>query len=441
MRVPRGGGGGGGGVTLVSIAVTPANPLLGVSQTQQMTAIGTYSDSSTLNLTSAVTWSSSDTGVGTITNGTNGGLLSCVGTGSSTIAATIGSVSGNTALSAPSPTVGQASAPRPSLTGSGTPALDAGMVFTLPSDVATVTIGLMNQTMLNDQGDDLLCNVGGGPHNGSGGYVGGANAGLDLGSVTVPKASFVEIADVPVTLGTNRQWLLTHSLPSSGVITHTDVPYGYSATGSEVIKPLPALSGIQNPTWLWAYLRYNTVKRRFVILADGIGLVGASDDAQTTWMATLAKNNDWGVDVQGGRGDTIFRFADPTTYPLALATAQWSDADVILGLGKSPTNTLGAYQAALTALVGIANTGLARRVYMQTLAPTPSVGNPSRDDFNNDIRANWASYGLYKAPVDADLILRNPADHTVLNPIYTNDTDNWNDAAHAVMAAAWQAVL
>jgi hypothetical protein len=81
--------------TLVSIALTPANPTIQVGATQQFTATGTYSDGSTQSLTSQATWSSSKTGVATISSS---GLASGVAGGSSTIAATLGSVSGNTTL-------------------------------------------------------------------------------------------------------------------------------------------------------------------------------------------------------------------------------------------------------------------------------------------------------------------------------------------------------
>ena len=53
--------------TLQSIAVTPTNPrtiLMGA--TQQFTATGTYSDSSTQNLTGQATWASSNTSVATV---------------------------------------------------------------------------------------------------------------------------------------------------------------------------------------------------------------------------------------------------------------------------------------------------------------------------------------------------------------------------------------
>ena len=51
--------------TLQSIAVTPVNPSIAKGLTQQFTATGTYSDSSTANLTGSVTWASATTSVAT----------------------------------------------------------------------------------------------------------------------------------------------------------------------------------------------------------------------------------------------------------------------------------------------------------------------------------------------------------------------------------------
>lgn len=85
--------------TLVSIAVIPANPSIANGTVQQFAAIGTYTDTSTQPLTTSVNWSSSNSGVATISNaaGSNG-LASTVAPGSSTITATLGSVSGSTGL-------------------------------------------------------------------------------------------------------------------------------------------------------------------------------------------------------------------------------------------------------------------------------------------------------------------------------------------------------
>ena len=89
-----------GTATLVSIAVTPANPSVAKGTTQQFMATGTYSDGSIQNLTSLVTWTSSSTTVATITSA---GLATGAGTGSTTIQATSGSISGSTGLTVAPP--------------------------------------------------------------------------------------------------------------------------------------------------------------------------------------------------------------------------------------------------------------------------------------------------------------------------------------------------
>lgn len=90
---------GGSDVALVSIAVTPETQTLVMGATQQYTATGTFSDSSTQDLTKLVTWSSSQQGTATISNATGAeGRASGVFTGTTTITATSGSISGTAAL-------------------------------------------------------------------------------------------------------------------------------------------------------------------------------------------------------------------------------------------------------------------------------------------------------------------------------------------------------
>src|SRR5262249_10843973 len=70
-------------------------PTLTVGGTQQFTATGTYSNGSTQNLTSQVTWASSNTAAATISST---GVATAAAAGSTTISATLGSVSGSTGL-------------------------------------------------------------------------------------------------------------------------------------------------------------------------------------------------------------------------------------------------------------------------------------------------------------------------------------------------------
>jgi hypothetical protein len=84
---------------LLSIAVTPSNPSVGVGATQQFYATGTFSGGSTYDLTQSVTWSSTSATVATISNvvGTRG-LATAAAAGSTTIEAVNGQISGSTLL-------------------------------------------------------------------------------------------------------------------------------------------------------------------------------------------------------------------------------------------------------------------------------------------------------------------------------------------------------
>jgi len=79
--------------TLLSIAVTPGNPSIVNGTAVQLTATGTYSDSSTRDLTTQVVWSSSDSTKATVSPT---GLVTAVATGSTTLTATSGNISGST---------------------------------------------------------------------------------------------------------------------------------------------------------------------------------------------------------------------------------------------------------------------------------------------------------------------------------------------------------
>lgn len=82
--------------TLVSIAITPnQSPSIDGANTQQFTATGTYSDASTQDLTSSVTWASSATGVATIDST---GLAQGISQGTTTISAAISGITGTMLL-------------------------------------------------------------------------------------------------------------------------------------------------------------------------------------------------------------------------------------------------------------------------------------------------------------------------------------------------------
>jgi len=90
--------------TIVSIAITPATPSVPLGLTQQFTAQGTFSDSTTQDITFDATWASSDTTVATVGNDvSNKGLAQTLKIGPTTISATFESVPGSTVLTVTTP--------------------------------------------------------------------------------------------------------------------------------------------------------------------------------------------------------------------------------------------------------------------------------------------------------------------------------------------------
>ena len=85
--------------TLVSIEVTPTNSSIANGLSTALQATGIYTDSTTHDLTSAVTWNSSAASVASISNlpGANG-LATTAGPGSATITASLSGISGSTNL-------------------------------------------------------------------------------------------------------------------------------------------------------------------------------------------------------------------------------------------------------------------------------------------------------------------------------------------------------
>lgn len=95
-------GGGNPDVVLVSIAITPANPNLILGTLNQFTAIGTYSDQSTKDITASVAWNSSNTNIASISGG---GMAAALALGSLSISATLDSITGSTSVNIQAPTL------------------------------------------------------------------------------------------------------------------------------------------------------------------------------------------------------------------------------------------------------------------------------------------------------------------------------------------------
>lgn len=89
------GSGHSGPPTLSSIAITPANTTISVGSNQQFAAQGIYSDGTTADLSSSVSWSSSDKTMASISGS---GLAAALAIGRPQITATSGGITGSTRL-------------------------------------------------------------------------------------------------------------------------------------------------------------------------------------------------------------------------------------------------------------------------------------------------------------------------------------------------------
>jgi hypothetical protein len=131
---------------LQSIAVTPANPSVETGLTKQLTATGTYSDSSTQNITAQVTWTSGTLATATVNSS---GLVTGVAAGTSLIGASLSSISGSTTLTVV--TLGSSWAPVTSGAGGGSGTTNALMGITW-TGTRFVTVGASGTIMTSPDG-------------------------------------------------------------------------------------------------------------------------------------------------------------------------------------------------------------------------------------------------------------------------------------------------
>jgi hypothetical protein len=89
-----------GTASLVSLGVTPTSASIAAGTTVQYTATGTFSDTTTQNLTGTVNWSSSATNVATISST---GLAKSLASGNTTVTATSGTITGTASLTISAP--------------------------------------------------------------------------------------------------------------------------------------------------------------------------------------------------------------------------------------------------------------------------------------------------------------------------------------------------
>ncbi len=286
---------------LLSIAVTPANPTVQKGGTQQFAATGTYSDNSTQNLTTQVTWASSSPAVATVNAG---GLATAVGAGTTSVTATLGAVSGTTSLTVTAPTL-QSIALTPA-----NPTLQIGgtQQFTATGSYSDNSTQNLTAQVTWNSSSQTVATVS------TGGLATGVNAGTTTVSATLSGVSGGTSLTVAATVPTLTSITLTPANPT--------IPFGatqpFTATGTYSDATTRDLTAQVT----WASIEAAVATVTSAGLATGVG------PGTTTISATLS----------GMTGSTLLTVQ---AAPLAITTA------------ALPGGTVGsAYSAALAATGG-----------------------------------------------------------------------------------------
>jgi hypothetical protein len=219
---------------LVSIGVTPDLSSVPLGVTQQFEATGTFSDTSTADLTSSVTWTSGNTAVATIN--VSSGLANVLMVGSTVITATSGAVSGSTTLTVtPAALQSIAITPNPITVGAGsTQQLTATGTY---SDGTTQNV----TTAVNWTSDTPpVATIGPSTGLATGVSVGSATITATIGSITataplsVVAAASIAIAPNPamVAIGSTQQLTATEIFANGSTQDVTTVATWTSSTPS-----------------------------------------------------------------------------------------------------------------------------------------------------------------------------------------------------------------
>jgi hypothetical protein len=203
--------------TLASIAVTPASVSLAASGTQQFTAIGTFSDGSKQDISSDVTWASSNTAIATIRPQT--GLAACQAPGTTQITATLGSVVSPAATLTGTSATLQSIAVTPatsSIARNGTQQFTATGTFSDGSKQNVTTTATWSSSNGN------LATIGPGS---------GLARGISAGSVQV-KAAFGSVSSTAVSLTITSATLKSIAVTPATLSIAVDTSAQFTATGT-----------------------------------------------------------------------------------------------------------------------------------------------------------------------------------------------------------------
>lgn len=413
-------------VKLTSISLSPSAASIGLQQTQQFVATGHYSDGSMLNLTSAVTWTSSDTQSATITNGTSGGLATGLTGGSPTVTATLGDVFGSALLTVVGSVAANAAWETPNAHTTGSAAVSCFRSIFVPSDVTAVALTFSNRLYnLNTGVPITLPRVAIGKSDGAGGF---ATAPTIYTNVVVPgDGTVVTTASTPVVRGSDGKITIAFDSPGGG--SGLGIAYcpqllagSYVAPTAASLFPTPSFTGGDSNPLFQILVGFLSARPSFFCVGDSI-LCGSATTpancgyANAAWPV-LGAAHDLAIATNGLPGGTLAEFADPVTNP-----ALWDQVGSLLGAsGVIQLGTNDTASSSASTMLGYFEIIAAKlrtlgvyRIIATTIAPTSAYGGAAtaiRNTYNAMLTGGQSSANLV---IDICPAVWDLADHNKLS--------------------------
>jgi hypothetical protein len=288
---------------LVSISVTPQNPAIPLGSSQQFTATGTYTDQTTKDITTNVTWSSTAATVAVASNNTGSrGLAVSSGVGSATIAATMSAISAGTSLivgppqlvsiavTPANPTIPFGTGQQFTATGTYTDNSTANLTNSViwgSTNTSVATIGTSGSITMVSQGQTTIT----------------ATAGATVGStpLTVGAPQLVSISVTPtnptISVGSGQQFTATGTYTDSSTANLTNsVIWGSTNTGVATIGPSGSITTVsQGQTTISATSCDLTVGSTTTLTVSA-----PAQSTRTNVMMTLVLDHSNSMNLNGG---------------------------------------------------------------------------------------------------------------------------------------------
>jgi hypothetical protein len=441
-------------VTLTSISVSAAGTIA-TGSAVQLTATGRYSDASTVNLTSAVTWVSDTTSVATVTTGSGGGVVTGVAVGTSVVHCSFQGISSDTTTA----NVIQAIVTQRIRMVTPYSTSTLGVNFSqwlpqwLPADATNVKLMLSNRNVAeaaNDGPEITGVNVAIYRSNGLGSPTGSAL--YSVTNQTVPTGS----DDLTLTLtgfdastwrGVDGKIIVAIGVPTGTEITgNTNITQGLRNTSSATVSSIPSLSQ-SDSSILCVSLLVDTANEPIIIrgdsLSQGYDTSHAADGGFVYAWPTLLADNEYVVDNNGISGSELSQWNDTVGRPYYTLGQYITGRKIVVALSINDLDNLsGATNQAK------ADDFMSR--VTEQLADLQTAGADSDDIYwvNLTASAAYSAQNAIRLLINADLVTTLGTAHVVdaaaiaddgssLNALYDNgDGTHWNGALQALVKNA-----